>query len=265
LIPEKFTNNYAFLGNHKAIAVTVNGHRIFLDTRDYRNMSIITNGIYEEAVEWTLRKKLKGGHKVIDVGAHLGYHTLVIASIVGQQGIVFSLEPNPGIFKMLYETVMINGYKDFVKVFQKAALDKSTKLQFIWNSDHPQGAHVLLSNIQPTLSNIVEVDTVLLDDIAAEHLPINLIKIDAEGVEPLALNGAKKILSNSPDLKIIMEWNIPAMKIMGTQSEKLADLLKSYDFKVERIQRTDYRTGRLDHIEFEELSSIPICNLLLSK
>jgi len=166
---------------------------------------------------------------------------------------------------MLDESVKINGYKNRVNLFQKAAFDQITKLQFTWRTNRLMDGHIVLPDKVQKVGNVVQVDTVLLDDIAIVDVPINLIKIDVEGAEPFVINGAKKILDNSPEIKIILEWNIDAMKNLGVKIEKLTEALKSYDFKVEKIQRIGYRTGRLDPIDLDELVDTRLCNILLSK
>ena len=75
---------------------------IFLDTRELESLSLITNRIYEEAVEWAIRNNIKKGNKVIDVGANIGYYALLENKIVGRNGQVIAIEPSPENYKMLY-------------------------------------------------------------------------------------------------------------------------------------------------------------------
>ena len=100
--------------------------------------------------------------------------------------------------------------------------------------------------------------------IPKESLPINLMKIDVEGSEPFVIEGARKILNSSPDIKIIMEWDLEFMKGLGYKVEKLIDILEPYDFFVNKIERIGRLTGKLIPIKFEELLVLPHSNLLIS-
>jgi len=266
LVVEKnnFMNTYAYLGNYKAITVTVNGHKIFLDTRELHSLSIVINGFYEEAVEWTIRKNLKRGDKAIDLGANIGYFSILMASIVGKNGTVFSFEPNPDVFKLLTDSILINGFKDRVKLHNKAVFNKTSKIRFTWAARHG-GGHIIPQENEQKKGHVVDVEAVMLDSvIPKESLPINLMKIDVEGSEPFVIEGARKILNSSPDIKIIMEWDLEFMKKLGYKVEKLIDILKPYDFFVNKIERIGRLTGKLIPIKFEELLVLPHSNLLIS-
>ena len=106
----------------------------------------------------------------------------------------------------------------------------------------------------------IEVDTIPLDDVIKdEFLPIDLMKIDVEGTEPYVIEGAKKILEQSPNLKIIMEWDVNFMKSHGYDVEKLINFLKGLDFSIDMIKSPD-----LERIKIDDLFTIKHCELLFS-
>jgi len=256
-----FLNNYAYLGNFKAITVTADKHKIFLDTRESNSLTLILQGIYEVPVEWAIRKIVEEGDRVIDVGANIGYHSILCAELVGNNGKVFSFEPNPHVFRMLNDSIFINGFRNRVKLFRNAAFNENKKLKLVWGAQHMLG-HLALEGEETGTKNEFDVDAIKLDDVIPnEFLPIKLMKIDVEGAESFALEGAKKILEKSPNMKMIMEWSTKHMNRNKIDIGKFIDFLKSYDFSVKSLGQL----GKLNSIEWEELKKIPTTDILLSR
>jgi len=83
----------------KSNFVEVNGHKIFLDSLDSLRLSI--NGIYEEFETQMLKKIINKEETVVDIGANIGYYTLIFAKLVGDKGKVFAFEPEPNNFELL--------------------------------------------------------------------------------------------------------------------------------------------------------------------
>ena len=77
----------------------VQGHKMFLDSEDSLNLSI--NGIYEENETALIKKEIEQGNIVLDIGANIGYYTLIVAKLVGKNGKVFAFEPDPTNFALL--------------------------------------------------------------------------------------------------------------------------------------------------------------------
>src|SRR2546422_5286600 len=100
------------------------GHRMHLDRRDILNLSV--DGIYEPLVTELIQNEVKTGDVVLDIGAHIGYYTLMFAELVGPHGKVFAFEPVPSNFALLQKNVQFNGYHS-VALIQKAVSDKEGK------------------------------------------------------------------------------------------------------------------------------------------
>ena len=251
-------NNYAYLGNFTAITILASGLQIFLDTREWNSMNLVTYGRYERDVEDVIRKFVKKNNVVIDIGANVGYHTLTSASIVGKDGLVFAFEPNPRLFPLLFRSVGNNGFKSRTKLFKKAVFNENSKRTLTWDEgNHRCGRIVSKSTELSKMST--EVETVILDDVIEDNFfPVNLMKIDVEGSEPFVLEGAKRVLENSPNLKLIMEWDTKHMKERGYDINKFMEFLKNYDFKIFRIEGEN----KLPFVKFEDLPELEPSNLL---
>lgn len=112
----------------KSNFAVVQGHKMFLDSKDSLGLSL--KGVHEEFETELVKRMIKRGDVVLDIGANIGYYTLIFAKIVGEDGKVFAFEPDPTNFALLKRNVEINGYKNILLV-QKAVSNKSGKLNYI--------------------------------------------------------------------------------------------------------------------------------------
>lgn len=155
-----------------------------------------------ETTKW-LTENIKKGDVVIDVGAAFGYYTLLLARLVGKDGTVVSLEPNPMSFAILEKNVEINGYQDRVVLYNMAASDTTGTAKFFINSKWA-GLSSLIP--QPWVRKVIEVDTVRIDDIGLLP-PVTFVKIDCEGGDALVLRGMRETIAKNPDIRIVVEFN----------------------------------------------------------
>jgi len=98
------------------------GHIIYLDTMD--SLGLLRNASFEEQESEVIKKFVKKGDAVFDLGANIGFHTLTLAKNVGKLGKVFSFEPCPETFSLLQKNVKANGYDNIVLI-PKAVSEKS--------------------------------------------------------------------------------------------------------------------------------------------
>lgn len=143
----------------------------------------IFGGTYEPEQTALFRAHLKPGDTLLDVGAHVGYYTLLSAVLVGEKGRVFAFEPNPRNHSFLQRHMALNGC-DNVHIEQAAVSDANGVARFEFGTG--TGTGHLADN------GTVEVRTVRLDDFCtARSIAPDAIKIDVEGAELAVLNGAE--------------------------------------------------------------------------
>lgn len=121
-------------------SVIVDGNRMILDKNDSMRLSIL--GIYEPLMVKLFQERIKPGSTVLDIGAHIGYYTLLAAKRVGSSGKVYAFEPNKENIALLSRNVKINGFKNVILV-EKAVAD-STKKQKLFLNPLSSGMHSLL-------------------------------------------------------------------------------------------------------------------------
>jgi FkbM family methyltransferase len=220
------TVNYAYLGNFKAVCVTDYGCRILIDTRNKQHLKIISHGVYEKAVGWAISHYLKSGEVFVDVGANIGFFTLLGCKTVGPKGKVYALEPNPVIYDMMDTSVFANSFGKRCETKNIAAFNKDGELELTWD-DAGHGGGRLVTHDKVTLDdNKVMVKLQKLDDILSNNeRPISVIKIDTEGSEPYILEGALATIKNNPQCVIIAEWSPRFVKSRGYDFVKYVDFL----------------------------------------
>ncbi|MCL4300776.1 MAG: FkbM family methyltransferase [Anaerolineae bacterium] len=199
------------------------------------------NRIHEEATTELFRKIIHEGDVVIDLGANIGYFSLLAASLVGKKGKVYAFEPEPRNYSYLCKNIQLNGY-DQVVALQKAVADKAGTLK-LYICSYDTGHHTIqqyngIKEYRPDLASdkeeSVEIEAIRLDDFVKEiGRPINVIKMDIEGAEMLALSGMECVIKENEDLSLLVEFFPLLIKEMGQSPEEFARrLLEDFGFDV---------------------------------
>jgi len=244
-------NIYKFLKrelkNSKGI-VEVQGHKMLLDSKDSLELSI--RGVHEPLETKLVKKEIKEGNVVLNIGAHIGYYTLIFAKLVGEKGEVFAFEPEPTNFSLLQKNVEINGYKNVVLV-QKVVSNKSGKAKLYLCKDHTGMHRIEYSNGD---RKFIEIETIRLDDYFKDYNgKIDFIKMDIEGAEGGALEGMPLLLEKNKKMKIITEFFPSALKEFGVEPEEFLKLLTKYGFKFFAINEKE---KKIKPINISELLKI---------
>lgn len=142
-------------------------------------------GTYESDHARAIAARVKPGMTVFDVGAHAGYYTLMLSRLVGPQGRVLAFEANPANASRLRKHLNLNDIGN-VEVIEAAVTDREGETFFHTNDD--VGKYGYMGKISEIGT---PVRTVRLDDFPTP----DLIKMDIEGAETLALTGAARLLS----------------------------------------------------------------------
>ena len=147
----------------------------------------ILGGSYEPEQTKLFERHVRPGDTVLDVGAHVGYYTVLSAVLAGERGAVWAFEPNPANARFLRRHAEINGLAG-VRVTQAAVSDANGTARFGFGRGSGTG-HL-------AADGEVEVRTLRLDDFCAEHgIAPAAIKIDVEGAERAVLEGARGVLA----------------------------------------------------------------------
>lgn len=151
-------------------------------------------GSYEYEKRRMFEEIIREGSVVFDIGAHVGFYTLLASELVGSSGKVFAFEPLPRNLRFLRSHLEINCITN-VKVIEAAVLDVSGTTSFEEGPNSSEG-HIISTGS-------LEVRTVSLDALVRSgEVPLpDFMKIDVEGAEMLVLSGATQVLeSGQPTL-----------------------------------------------------------------
>lgn len=209
-------------------------HRLFLNPKKNQIWQDMVLGIYDNFIYDWLKKYFDLTNKVVwDIGAHVGYHSLGFATLVGERGRVIAFEPNQFNQKRLAKNRGLNpDLAKRVKVINSALSDKNEIAEFIFSDDvddtRSSGSH--LGNIVPPEKLSVyegfkktKVKAYRADTLVAKKIipPPYVIKIDVEGAEELVIRGAKKIISRYKPILFIEVHGILQMYSLGKILAKL--------------------------------------------
>ena len=232
--------------------VNSQGHKLFLDPRDMgmARALLLSGGAWEEAETRLFSSFVKEGMTVVDVGANVGYYTLLAARLVGEKGKVFAFEPSSDNFALLKRNVEENGYKNVVLV-PKAVSDRSAKARLLIDRAS-SGSHSLSASRGG--ADFVDVETVSLDEYFAGGLErIDVLKIDAEGAEMAILNGMGRLLERNTNLTLLTEFSPGAIREFGCSPEEYIWRLKSHEFQIYPIYEEQEKFRALDIEQVAEL------------
>ena len=212
----------------------VQGHRMWLDDKD--TLELGRRGIYEPTETDLLKRELKPGQTFVDIGANIGYYTLIAARLVGPAGRVFAFEPDPANFALLKKNVERNGYDNVVLV-GKAVSDR-TRSARLYRSETNRGDHRLYDSRDGRKS--LRVQAAALDDFFLNRdKTIHLIKMDIQGAEAAALAGMKALVRKNRRLKLITEFSPTALKNSGSKPSQYLKNLGKMGFKFWEISEKE--------------------------
>lgn len=185
---------------------TVLGHKMIIpNTGRYTPgniMNTLRGNLHEPETTRFIENSVESGQTAIDIGANVGYFTLLFAKAVGPKGTVHAFEPNPTLAKILRYNVRLNNYRNVI-VNEKAVSDKSGIARFYVD----QQIHERSSLNPRRGSRIIDVDVIKLDDyFEKSESTIDWIKLDVEGHESKALAGMKQIFNENKNIRLIVEF-----------------------------------------------------------
>lgn len=254
---------YALLFNQlKPDRVFVQGNLIYINPKERGvGLRLLKKGVYEEYATEVFKKTVKRGMVVVDVGAHIGYYSLIAANLLGPEGKVYSFEPYPPSYKLLIKNIHANKYRNVIPL-QKALSNKEGKAILFLDQKVSGNNSLSMYNVTG-LANSIEVEVTTLDTYFEEvvrNFEVDFVKIDTQGAEGLVIQGMTKIIEKNDNLKMMIEFWPFGLANMSSDPPELLNELDQYGFKLQRINE---QTRRIDHVGVNEL--MEICAQIRSK
>jgi FkbM family methyltransferase len=200
-LPE-FKNREVFrkmLGKDEAqpVVAQVDTLKLYVSPNDMAvGHAIHTQGSYEAHVAAAIKETLEPGMVFVDVGANIGYFSLLAAQLVGARGKVLAFEPNQRNCTLLHMSVALNNLAN-VEIYPYAVAERDASVVFdtLTGSNGIVGTTLEVDESQlDTLAHKTLVRSVRLDGILANLRRLDVIKMDIEGAEYRALVGAQQLV-----------------------------------------------------------------------
>lgn len=213
-----------YRGDGTALCRVLGEYLFLVDTADLSVAPhLIMSGFWEIWITKYIANTIKPGWRCIDVGANLGYFSVVMAAISERP--VQAWEPQRKLAGLIRGTSILNGMN--IEVQQCAASDSDGHTRL---TTHPiEGAGVLCGsgNVStqvedPFDDSVCVIETKTIDSTAFAQSPVNFIKIDAEGHEPQVWGGMSNLRKISHDLRILLEWS---PKAYSDKSKFMSDIV----------------------------------------
>ncbi|MBW8049692.1 MAG: FkbM family methyltransferase [Cytophagales bacterium] len=229
----------------KSDFVQIHGHKMYLDYKDSLNLSI--RGSHEPFTTEFVKTQINKNDIVIDLGANIGYYTLIFARCVGEGGVVFAFEPDPDNFQLLVKNVKVNGYHNVILI-NKAVSNYTGKIKLYLSEDN-YGDHRIYKPLERRKS--IEIESIRLDDYFKDkNIEINFIKMDIQGAEYGAIQGMSSILKKYEKIKMITEFWPIGLQQTDIEPEDYINLLHKTGFKVFCV---DEQKKQVKHFDITEL------------
>ena len=248
----------------KSDFVEIEGRKMFTQNNDGLALSIFK--IYEPNQTEIVKKYVHEGDIVVDIGAHVGYYTLLMAQLVGKNGKVYSFEPDPVNFQLLKKSVEINGFENVVLI-QKAVSNITDKVK-LFLGDNDSAINRIYDAKLGDAKESIDVESIRIDEYFKENDElVNFIKIDSEGSEIKIINGMKQFLSRNQELVMMTEFFPFLIKKSGDEPNQYLKSLEKSGFSLYNILDKNEKTNKINSENFLEsgINSQYCTNLLCIK
>jgi FkbM family methyltransferase len=221
-------------------------------------------GSYALALIDVMKRSLRPGDTVLDVGANIGYLSAIAASLVGKSGQVHSFEPVPVYFRQLQKLAMLNPEYNIV-TNSCAAGDKEGTAKAYVSVEPGENTLVAGYTSEESLKECIDVPVIRLDKyIESQGLSnIALIKIDTEGFEFPVLVGLQGFFEKAERKPtIICEVDPKAQRLLGHKPEEMAGYMAQFGYQAFNVVRSSkpVELSKLSHIDDVVFSPSPSHN-----
>ncbi len=240
--------------------IKLESYDLFLNQKDAMVSGAIALNVYENFEAEVFIKSLRPEMVVVDVGANIGFYTLLAASRVKS---VLAFEPDPVNFELLKKNVETNHCQN-VSCYKLAISDKQGDVEFYENPNN-FGDRRIYSFSEANKS--YKVSAISLDEFAEKkNIKIDLIKIDIQGAEGRALAGMKRILQQ-PSLELFVEFFPAGLRDSGYDPLDILNTLSRHNLKIYCMKGTRHTTEPVENFEsfVEKFKNTDYVNLYCKK
>lgn len=213
---------------------------LWVDPRD-RNLgkTLVKHGVYEpDWTAWFLQTIAPGAH-IVDVGANIGYYTVLFGRQAGRSGRVLSCEPDAVNHELLTRNVDANDLAPQVTIAATALGDRTGSIT-LHRDPRAAGVHSISRANLPAPEAATEVSVAVdtLDELVARTLGrVDLIKMDAQGAEGLILRGATRTLAANRALTVVIELWPQGLRHCGSSLDEVLARFERDGFRAHLLKK----------------------------
>ncbi|MFQ5861378.1 MAG: FkbM family methyltransferase [Dehalococcoidia bacterium] len=212
--------------------IRTQGLTIYWDRQGPVIIPELAAGSYESDTRLLVGNSLGPGMTMLDLGAHVGYFSLIAARCVGSSGRVFAFEPQPRVYDVLVKNIKANGFHSTIRPVRKAVSNATGAAALLLAREGSGGASFYPIPGASSLEKVVVETTTLDAFLAAEGWPrVHLMKMDIEGAEKVALEGMRELAKRNLTLKLIVEFAPLVQAAAGVTPEELFETLLALGFR----------------------------------
>lgn len=197
-------------------------------------------GAWEPMIAEEIKRHVKAGTVVLDIGSHIGTHTITMSNCVGPEGKVFAFDPNKKIFRELCYNMAQNAkYPNIYPIRCALGLKRGVISPVVSRPENEGGTYITYDHKGDSAAALLR-----LDDFHFEN--VSFMKIDVENMEAEVLAGAlATIKNNSPVILIEIQGNVDRAEQLSENTDAMKqetlDRLISLGYRVEKLpSRDDY-------------------------
>lgn len=211
----------------------VQGSKMYLDLNDKGiSKDLAMDGIREPESTEEIKRIVKPGSTVVEVGANIGYYALMESLLAGKTGRIYALEPSPSNFNTLKKNIKLNSIAN-ITLFQLAIGDKKGIVKM--NISPHSNLNSLVAQKNRRILKTINVNVTTLDIFLKNKKYPDFIRMDVEGYEYNIIKGMKNTLKSKKPLKLFIELHPHVMK--KEQTEYVLKTLRKYGFETRKVVR----------------------------
>lgn len=191
-------------------------------------------GTYELPIQEAISANLLPGDVFFDIGANIGFFSLIAAKRVSPEGSVYSFEPVPSNVALIRRNAELNNLET-IRVFPEAVGAETGRTELVVTK-HIGGAVLASLDLPPDAQSRMTVDIVTVDDAVTKHglRPPTLMKIDVEGAEIDVLRGATGVIrAHRP--KLIYEIDDATQGGIQRKAQEIAAFMEAVGYSVQPL------------------------------
>ncbi len=236
------------------------GHFLALSNDQVIPAGILSEGSWGPKDIEIFKKHVQPGTCVLDIGTHIGHHTIVFSKLVGKDGLVISVEAQRVMFQLLNANCVINGAHN-VRPVHSAASDHRHFLHMYpisYTGDNNYGALGVNLEVEnfPEGSRGELVQAVCVDDLVeqySEGRTVSFIKLDVQAYEKYAISGLLRTIARDRP-KIFFEASAYWMKRAGYDYREIYALLRALGYRFEHFRKLPLDANGVPDLPFDDQS-----------